>query len=260
MLRMRPSLTRPQLNLGAIPQQASRMRRLFVPTAGPSDWRRLLADPQKQWRPEKSAFEAAVSWEAARQTARGLPTELAVALDTQPEFRDASLLLGLPEHQVELAGGGHASQTDFWALLAAPIGVVSTAVEAKAGEPFDKTVAEWLAGSSERSGKPARLDQLCSILSIEKAAAMDCRYQLFHRCAAAILEAKRFRVNTALLLVQAFGDNGASFRDFAKWAKLLGVTARESALHHARTCDGTDLWIGWINAPVAGPAIVRAAV
>src|SRR5205823_4916150 len=76
-----------QLNEQVIPQQISRMRRLFVPTAGPSDWRRLLADPQKQWRPEKSAFEAAVSWEAARQSKRGLPPEVAAALDSQDEFR-----------------------------------------------------------------------------------------------------------------------------------------------------------------------------
>ena len=27
------------------------MKRIFVPTMGPSDWRRLLADPEKQWKP-----------------------------------------------------------------------------------------------------------------------------------------------------------------------------------------------------------------
>jgi hypothetical protein len=39
--------------------------------------------------------------------------------------------LGIPEHQVQFDGGGHASQTDLWALLRAPIGLVSMAVEAK---------------------------------------------------------------------------------------------------------------------------------
>ncbi len=110
------------------------MRRLFVPTFGPSDWRRLLADPEKQWRSAKSAYESAVAWEAARSDARGLPPDVAGLLDTHEAFRGATLLLGIPEHQVPLDGGGHASQTDFWALLDAPIGVTSVAVEAKAGE------------------------------------------------------------------------------------------------------------------------------
>ncbi len=236
------------------------MRRLFVPTAGPSDWRRLLADSQKQWRPEKSAFEAAVSWEAARRSARGLPPEVAAVLDSEPEFHGASLLLGLPEHQVELPGGGHASQTDFWALISTPQGVVSTAVEAKAGEPFDKTVREWLADAPAKSGKQQRLDDLCTTLDIKQTAAMDCRYQLFHRSIAAILEARRFRVGTALLLIQAFGDNRASFDDYSKWAALVGVSARASTVQRARTCGGTDLWLAWIDAPVAGPAVIRAAV
>jgi hypothetical protein len=227
---------------------------------GPSDWRRLLADPRKQWVEAKSAYEAAVSWEAARRTPRGLPPSLAGVLDSNEHFRGSSLLLGLPEHQVALQGGGHASQTDFWALISAPIGVVSTAVEAKAGEPFDTTVRKWLAGAKPSSGKPDRLKQLCALLRITESDSMDCRYQLMHRPAAAILEAKRFRLNTALFIVQAFGANEDSFKDYETWAKLLGVVASDGALHEAGQYDGVTLWIGWVSSPAADHVTVRAAV
>src|SRR5689334_19327954 len=126
------------------------MRRLFVPTFGPSDWRRLLADPGKQWRQTKSAYECAVAWEAARKDIRGLPPEVADLLDAYDQFRGASLLLGLPEHQVLLDGGAHLSQTDLWLLLDSPIGVTSVAVEAKAGESFDQTVSDWLKDASAK--------------------------------------------------------------------------------------------------------------
>ena len=236
------------------------MNRLFVPTMGPSDWRRLLADPGKQWVEAKSAYEAAVSWEAARKTPRGIPPSLAAVLDSNEHFRDASLLLGIPEHQVALKGGGHASQTDFWALISAPIGVVSTAIEAKAGEPFDKTVRNWIAGAKPNSGKPDRLKQLCELLRIAEPDAMECRYQLMHRPAAAILEAKRFQLTSALFLVQAFGPNEDSFRDYLAWAKLLGVAAGDGALQEAGKYDGVTLWVGWVSSPAADHVTVRAAV
>ena len=41
------------------------MHRLFIPSWGPSDWRRLLANPSTQWVRRKSAFELAVAWESA---------------------------------------------------------------------------------------------------------------------------------------------------------------------------------------------------
>ena len=236
------------------------MSRLFVPTAGPSDWRRLLANPRKQWRPEKSAYEAAVSWEAARTSHRGLPPEVAAVLDSHDEFRDSSLLLGIPEHQVGLDGGGHASQTDFWALIATPHGVISAAIEAKAGEPFDRSVAEWLSDASAKSGKPARLAQLCTLLGIEHEVALGCRYQLLHRAAAALLEAQRFQLQRALFVVQAFGDNRTSFDHYQCWGRLFGADVTENSVHQLRSCAGVDLWTAWIGAPIAAPRVIRDAV
>ena len=59
------------------------MNRLYVPTMGPSDWRRLLADPKRQWREKRSAYEAAVAWESARSSARKIK-EGAVGVKDDP--------------------------------------------------------------------------------------------------------------------------------------------------------------------------------
>ena len=236
------------------------MNRLFVPTMGPSDWRRLLADPTKQWKERKSAYEAAVAWESARKSARGLPADIAASLDAHPDFIGASLLLGIPEPQVALAGGGHASQTDFWALLSTPLGIVSTAVEAKAGEPFDVTVAEWLATAKKGSGKPVRLRQLCELWGVAEERVSDCRYQLMHRPAAAVLEAQRFGLKTALFIVHAFGDNSSSLDDYALWRAALGFDNSSNALQHTGSFGGVSLWMAWVASDPAGHATVRAAV
>src|SRR3954468_1910651 len=186
------------------------MTRLMIPTSGPSDWRRLLADPGKQWVKGRSALELAVSWEATRRTARGIPPEVAGALDSHPKLAGAELLLGIPEHQVPFEGGGHASQTDLWTLVRAPVGLVSMAVEAKAGEGFDRTIAAWLADANPKSDKPARLVQLKAILGIAGDCPETLRYQLLHRTASAIREAERFNASAAVLLIQSFSSDPES--------------------------------------------------
>lgn len=236
------------------------MNRIFVPSFGTADWRRLLAKPETQWRRNKSALETAVSWEGARGTTRGLPDGIASLLDTEPTFRGASLVLGIPEHQVELDGGGHASQTDLWALLSANSGLVSVSIEAKAGESFDKLVSEWLKDAPSSSGKPARLSQLRTILELSDDDAQRCRYQLLHRSVSAILEAQRFKVSTALFLVQAFGDNSSSFDDYVAWAKLLGIVAEPNRVHHVGQRGGVSFWIGWSDNAFASDDAARSAI
>lgn len=120
------------------------MAQIFTPTDGPSDWRRLLGDPDKHWVRGRSAFECAVSWESAKRGSRGLPASVASILDSHDLTKGATLLVGVPEHQVEIEGGGHPSQNDVWALLRTPTTTVSMSVEAKSGEPFDKYVSDWI--------------------------------------------------------------------------------------------------------------------
>ena len=61
------------------------MSKVYVPSRGPDDWQRFLADPEKQWRRGFSARTAAYSWESAN----GLPPEIeACLLYTSPSPRD----------------------------------------------------------------------------------------------------------------------------------------------------------------------------
>ena len=236
------------------------MQRFFTATYGPSDWRRLLADPSRQWRATKSAYELAVAWEAARHTERGVPPEVCAVLDTIEDFRGARLLAGFPEHQVTLEGGGHASQTDLWALVDAPVGVTSVAIEAKAGEGFDKLVPDWLAGVPSKSGKPARLRQFCDILCIEEGQAHTCRYQLLHRTVAAILEAHRFRLQRALLFIQSFIPDPEAFNDYAVFAQQLGAAIQENTVTLVGTRSGVDLYLGWLTSQPTDDRRLRDAL
>jgi len=236
------------------------LTRIYTPTSGPGDWRRLLADPAKHWKRKRSAFELAVSWERARRSERGLPSAVAALFDRHPKFKGASLVLGIPEHQVSLDGGGHPSQTDLWALLSiAGGGLVSVAIEAKAGEPFDKTVAEWLAAGSPRSGRPARLRQLQEVLALKPEVAPQLRYQLLHRTAAAMLEARRFRAGSALLLVQAFADDPESLEAFSHFGRALGCVCSAGTIVDGPVLDGVALHVGWLQCPPATDAEVAAA-
>jgi hypothetical protein len=238
------------------------MPRIYLPSLGTADWRRLLADPEMHWKRGRSALELAVSWESARNTLRGLPPEVAATLDSVDSLRGSELLLGVPEHQVHLEGGGHPSQNDLWALLRTAGGLASLALEAKAGEPLDKIVSDWLPDPGQKSRKPQRLAALQSLLGIKSLEVGSIRYQLLHRAASALLEAQRFHTQTAVLLVQSFDRTAdeQSWQDFRSFARLLGTEVVEGALAVGRTRTAVPLLIGWVNSRPASDAAFAAAV
>jgi len=157
------------------------MKRIYVPSTGPDNWRRLLADPSTQWETRFSAKALAYCWEAAD----GLPMEIADILRT--EENDPELLLALPEHKVHLAGSAlGASQNDLFALTRVGPRTIAVTIEGKVDEPFDELLSEWLAKASHR--KHARLAYLCEVLGLEEhALPLDLYYQLLHRTASAVI-------------------------------------------------------------------------
>jgi hypothetical protein len=235
------------------------LNRVFIPTAGIGDWRRRLADPEKQWQREASAFETAVSWECAAGTPRGIPASIAAVLDQDADLRDSSLLLALPEHKVPLPGGSRASQTDVWALLRCPTGMVSMAVEGKAEESFGETLETWQKDASP--GKAQRLAHLCEVLQVTSAFPANIRYQLLHRTASALLEARRFGAAHAVMLVQAFRPTGDSFSDYQAFGQCLGISVGTGMLSRVPHHANPRLHLGWAVSPLCSdPEIVRAAV
>lgn len=221
------------------------MTRFHIPAPGLAPWQAALADPIKHWKDGRSAKELARSWVAAERTPRGLPPKVAAVLDTDPNLAGAALLLGVPEHTVELPGRGRPSQNDLWAILRAPSGLVSMTVEGKSGEPFDRPLSEWLDGSSP--GKRERLQGLLDLLEPPGAPRLHLMYQLFHRTASAIIEARRFGFSHAIMLVHSFGgvadmESRSHFTEFAAW---LGMS--QTRVLGRSLAGGMRLSLLWVD-------------
>lgn len=175
---------------------------------------------------------AAQSWED------GFPPEVAALCGP-----GAELQLALVEHRVPLPGRGYPSQCDVFALAHAGGQDMTVAIEAKVNEPFGPTIAEWL-GTAPSSNKTARLSAIAGWLGLP-APSPELRYQLLHRTAAAIAEARRFRRPVAAMIVQSFSPDRRWFEDFAVFCAALGLDAAPDT---AMTCGlpcGLQLRLGW---------------
>lgn len=216
---------------------------IYLPAAGPADWQRLLAEPEKQWKTGYSARTLAHCWHAAD----GIPPEVGAALAASyhPALASLEPLLMLPEHQVALPGRGRASQTDLWVLARNDAGLVSIAVEGKVDEPFGPTLGEWLADAS--AGKRARLAGLGTLLGLATEPPPGTRYQLLHRTASALIEARRFHASAAVLLVHSFSPSGMWYADYAAFAALLGVDSAPGAVVDAGERGGVRIFLGWVR-------------
>ena len=238
------------------------MARLFVPTLGPTDGRRLLADLDSQWRPERSALEFAVCWESARESTRGIPREVCDAIDSIVELRGAELVVGFPEHKVSFQGGGHPSQNDLWALLSVGPELVSLAVEAKAGEKLDRLVRDWLPKDGERSRKPERLAELQRLLALSDANVSVVRYQLLHRTPSALKEAERFHARWAAAMIHSFNRSAdeESWQDFRYFGNLLGAQVEEGRFVQSQAVTRVPLFLGWVSSEPADKSRLSSAV
>ncbi len=161
-----------------------------------------------------------------------------------PVFPSLQLLLAIPEHQTPLPGGRQGTQTDLLVLAKNDKELVVIAVEGKVNEPFGPTVAEWL--QKDSPGKRRRLSFLCDLLQVEQAAVQAIRYQLLHRTAAAVLEARRLTAATAVMLVHSFSQDHQWFADFAAFAALFGAEARPDMTMAAGSMAGTSLYLSWV--------------
>jgi len=98
------------------------------------------------------------------------------------------LLLALPEYLVPLPGGARPSQNDIFILARSDIDLVTIAMKGKVKEPLGPTVSEWLRNASP--GKRVRLEFIQDLLELGDQSLDTIRYQLLHRTASALIEAK----------------------------------------------------------------------
>ena len=210
-------------------------------------------------------METAVSWEGAASTDSGLPKPI-LAMFQASELGRSKLLLAAAEHKVPLEGVGGDSQCDVWALVGTKAGVVSVAVEAKAKEEFgkkNKSLADWLkGGDSPRSG-PNRLkrwqDVAANLPECGHGTYDAVPFQVLHRCASAVIEARRFGLSHAVFLVQSFDAPPESFEKYALFAAALRLPANRARLEFTAVGE-VRLGIGWVECPFASDAEMAAVM
>ena len=122
--------------------------------------------------------------------------------------------------------------------------LVSITIEGKVNECFDKTIGESLQQDSR--GKQKRLSFLCEELGLA-GIPTTIRYQLLHRTASAIIEAKRFNAKSAVMIVHSFNQEHLWFEDYAAFASLFGATAKQGELVSLQNTGGIAIYSGWVT-------------
>jgi len=228
------------------------MSKFFIPINqtleqinNPEEWRYLLAKPDKHWKDGYSAKLLAYCW----QTANGFPGSVRNAFRKSgiPLFQNVEMLLAFPEYKVPLPGGKRASQNDIFLLARGNGPLISITVEGKVAESFDKTVTEWKHSYEYTKGRKTRLAFLCETLGVEEKDIEDIRYQLLHRTASAIIEAKKFDAENALMLVHSFSQSDEGFTDYCQFLKLYGAKGEIDSIVFAKNVKNVNLYLGWIK-------------
>jgi hypothetical protein len=224
------------------------MNRIYVPATKLEDWQALLAEPEKHWRTGYSAKALARCW----MEADGFPASVRETFASSgiKMLEDVEMLLAIPEHKVPLPGGGHPSQNDLFVLAKGGGDLIAIMVEGKVSEPFGPTVEEWLEGASV--GKKRRLEYLQETLGLSAPVPSTIRYQLLHRTASAIIEAKRFNAPNAMMLVHSFSRSNEWFEDYATFASLLGIKPTVGVVHLVKEVHGTNLYLSWVTGDLCG--------
>lgn len=217
------------------------MSKVYIPSKGAEDWKPFLAEPEKQWRRGYSARTLAHCW----HDSDGIPNHVEKVLCQATELTGLEALIVIPEHQVPLPGGARPSQNDIWVLGRTENDLVSIAVEGKVSEPFGPTIGEW--GRNSSDGKNKRYNFLCSMLGLHSELPEDIRYQLLHRTASAIIEAKRFHANHAVMLVHSFGSNDEWFEDYKCFMSLFGASAALNRIVSVGKRSGVWLHFAWVR-------------
>jgi len=175
-------------------------------------------------------------WETYK--GRGLPPEIGRALLSLPT------LFAIPEFKVDLPPkGGRPSQSDLLVIAYEAEGRVAITVEGKVDEPFGPTLQERRLETSP--GVQERISYLLKILGLPSDIPGTIRYQLLHRTASAILAAKQFEAERAIMLVHSFSQERRWYEDFEAFVRLFGMEPEPETELPVAECEGIDLSLLW---------------
>ncbi|WP_342598152.1 hypothetical protein MHB48_11100 [Psychrobacillus sp. FSL H8-0483] len=163
-----------------------------------------------------------------------------------PIFNEVEVLYGFPEYKVALPGGRASSQNDLYVLAKANNELLTIMVEGKVSEPFGETVSAWL-GEHPSNGKRKRLKYLLELLELHEGSVVNKRYQLLHRTASSLIEAKNINTNNSLMLVHSFSKTGKWYEDYAEFVKLFNLSPKKDGIVGPVQLNGINLYFGWVT-------------
>jgi len=223
----------------------------YEPSNGFEDWRKLHPKRYRRngrlvcpWRKGRSAFELAVTWENASP---GLPPEIEALFDSPAE-----LLVATPEHTTPLEGKGRTSQTDVLAFVRAKEEKWVVAVEGKVDEGFGVPTCKWLKKGNPENRKN-RLKGILDKLKLSCQEVQNIQYQLLHRTACAVIEAKRFNATHAAMIVHSFSQKQkptgrGDFENLLCKMKVKSVaTGKLHEVTELNIHPKISLFLGWVN-------------
>jgi hypothetical protein len=217
------------------------MSKILIPAQSPEDWKQFLAEPEKHWKKGFSARSLAYCW----QKADGIPSDVLEVLSQVSSLKNLKTVFAIPEHKVPLPGGSAPSQNDVWVLAETKETLISITVEGKVSEPFGPSVGEWY--QSKTSGKEKRLRFLCTELGLSFPPPPQLRYQLLHRTVSAVIEAKRFRTNEAVMVVHSFSRSNEWVEDYKYFLSLFGLNGEVNKAVSVAIPNGINLSFAWVH-------------
>lgn len=213
----------------------------YAPSFNIERWKMALADPDQRWKENHSAYELARAW----ANVRNLPACVQEGFDRSglEPLRDFELLLKIPEHPVALDDRNDPVTNDLFALARSGTALFSMIVAGKGREPDGPDIRQAYGGAE------GRLKFLMDFLGLnDEEALLPVRARLVQGMASAVMEAKRYHAGHALLLVHDFGQDDASFGDFARCAALFGVKAASGEIAAVpEPVGGVKLYLGWVS-------------
>jgi len=221
------------------------MEKIFVPAKSPEDWNLLLAEPNKHWKNGYSAKALAYCWQEANDFPKSVKTVFNKSGINI--FKNIELLLAFPEYKVSLPGGPRSSQNDIFILARGNDQLITIAVEGKVSEDFGKPIAKWKQEKDEKTNKEERLNFILQELNLMGRSIDSIRYQLLHRTASAIIEAKKFNAKDALILVHSFSKSYEHFEDYNQFLALYGLSGEKDSLTGPVNINGINLYFAWVK-------------
>ena len=180
-------------------------------------------------------------WESSRPD---LPQEFRTAFSGTP-FESFVPLLAMPEYCVDLPGGSRPSQNDIFVVGRIGDELAVIMVEGKVDESFGPLLGDWLKDASP--GKKQRLEFLQTTLGLSGPLPDELRYQLLHRTASPLIEAKRFSAKYAAMVVHSFSASDAWLEDYQAFTRLMGAESRKGRLERVSSHSDPELWMGWVS-------------